>query len=79
MKKFNKILSTFTKTIDKLENLEAECLKIAETARKKAEDIEIVMNTKISMLNDKKDAVKEEAAAAINVANKIRMLINDKE
>ena len=79
MKKFNKILSTFTKTISQLEKLEKDCLAVAEAATKKAEDIEIKMNMKIFNLNNKRDAVKEEAAAAINVANKIKLLIDQRD
>ena len=76
MKKFHKIMSVFTKTINELEELEASNLSKAEVVRDKACILEEKVAVKIGKMNDKCDQLKEEASAAYNTMVKLKELIS---
>ena len=64
MKRFNKIINGFSKTIKKLEDLKIENLTKADDINMEIDTLQIVMADKVS-----------EAAAAGNVAKKLKDLI----
>ena len=66
MKRFNKIVSTFKKTITKLETLESACNNRVEA-----------IETQIVSLNTEKTDQKAEGRAAANTAAKLKELIGD--
>ncbi len=66
MKRYNKIVSTFTKTIDKLESLSNTCAQRISS-----------INTNIDSLESEKANQASEGKAAGNTAKKLRELISD--